>query len=124
VAADLLFDGRGVAGGNRLTVAVGTTLGRMFTECADYLDGCDPVEGGTLFWQEEEPEEDPGLVVVVVTKQEALVLVTQSSETIAGDPRDQDLQITVQDMVDIANDQRVDLTTTQEALDAGGHLPS
>lgn len=50
------------------------------------------------------------------------MLVSQSSEKIVGDPRDQDLQVTVQDMVDIANDPRVNLTTTQAALDAGEHL--
>jgi hypothetical protein len=109
IVADLLFEGDGDANGNRLTVAVGTDLGRMFTTCEDFLDGCERVEGGMLFWQEEEPEEDPGLVAVVVTKGKTLVVVTQSSEKIVGDPRDQDLQITVHDMVDFANNDRVNL---------------
>lgn len=60
LAADLLYQSTEQSSGNRLTVAVGSDLGRMFTECADFLDGCEPVEGGLLFWQEEEPEEDPG----------------------------------------------------------------
>ncbi len=49
-----------------------------------------------------------------MTKGETLVLVSQSSEKIVGDPRDQDLQVTVQDMVDIANDPRVNLTTIKQ----------
>ncbi len=123
VVVDLLFNGDGEAAGNRLMVAVGTSLGRMYTDCAGFLDGCEPVEGGQLFWQEEELEEDPGSVAVIVTKGRTLVLVSQSSERIVGDPRDQDLEITVRDMVDLANDQRINLTTTQKAIDAGAQLP-
>ena len=75
-----------------------------------------------LQWQEEVPEEDPGTLNLIVTKQDVTVVMYQSSTPITGDPRTVDLPISVDAMVELAQDPRVDLTTTQEAVDEGESL--
>jgi hypothetical protein len=49
------------------------------------------------------------------------VLVT-SGGRVTGDPRDLDLPVGVDDLVAVAEDPRVDVTTSQEATDAGADL--
>lgn len=126
VGADLRFAATDEHAGTELTVAVGADLDpkllRDFTACGAGTDGCAQVDGGTLLWEEEEPEEDPGVVYLLITKGDTTVLLFQSSEPITGDPRELDLQISVQDMLDIAQDPRVDTITSSQAVAAGEQL--
>lgn len=92
----------------------------------DYLAGCEEreVDGGTLVlsWQEEEPEEDPGYVAVSLQKDDQEISVSWSGDTITGDPREQDLRISVEAMEKIAQDGRLGLTTSQATIDEGAAL--
>jgi hypothetical protein len=57
--------------------------------------------------------------LVTVTKGEVTVLVFQAGPAITDDPRELDLPISVEDMFAIAEDPRVGLTTSREAVEAG-----
>jgi len=84
---------------------------------------CEPLEGGgAMRWTLEDPEEDPGYVKVAVRKGEATVVVVFSGPHITRDPRTLDLPVTIDQLVDIARDDRIDLTTTQATVDAGAGL--
>ena len=50
------------------------------------------------------------------------MVVYQSGFDITGDPRTLDMPISVDDMFAVATDARVDLTTSQSAIDAGEAL--
>lgn len=110
-----------VVDGHAVVVAVGDTLPPGLRGCGEDADAtCAEIDDGVLVWDEAVAESDPGNVVVVVEKQGSVVAVVQSGpEEITGDPRDLDLAITVEDMAALARDPRVDLTTTQEAVDGG-----
>lgn len=71
-------------------------------------------------WEDEEPEEDPGVVYVIVDKGDSSALLFYGGPAITGDPRELDLPISVETLFDIANDPRVDVTTSAEAVDAAG----
>lgn len=86
------------------------------------LDGCGETEDGVIMWQLEEPEEDPGVTYVVVPRGDSEVLMFTSGPSITGDPRDLDLPVSVATMFELALDPRVDVTTTQEAVDGGRDL--
>ena len=73
-------------------------------------------------WEAETPEEDPGVVYLVVPKTRGVVLMFSSGPSITGDPRELDLAIDVADMLALATDRRVDVTTTDEAVDGGRDL--
>ena len=95
--------------------------------CPDeVLDGCveREVDGGTLVltWQEEEPEEDPGQVSVLLRRRDATISTSWSGDVITGDPREQDLTISVAAMEDVVQDQRLGLTTSQATIDEGASL--
>jgi hypothetical protein len=68
------------------------------------------------------PVAHPGVVYLFATRGDATVALHQSSTPITGDPREVDLPVSVEAMVELAQDPRVDLTTTQEAVDAGASL--
>jgi hypothetical protein len=76
----------------------------------------------TIGWQEEEPEEDPGILSVFLQREDELVWLEQSDEPIEGDPRKQDLKVSVDDMIAIAEDPALSLMTTPAAIDAGEKL--
>lgn len=127
VGTELRYGTTGEYDGDAVNVGVTRALPPELLDCDapdnDYLDGCEEIADGVLLqWQEEEPEEDPGVLYVLVTKDDVSVVVLQSSEPITGDPREVDLTISVDDMVELAQDPRVDLSTTQEAVDQGGRL--
>lgn len=84
--------------------------------CADLGDGI------TLTWDEVAPEEDPGLVVVTAELGTHTVVLRYSGPNITGDPRDLDLPISVDTLVDIVTDPRVAPTTSQEAIDSGEEI--
>lgn len=121
VGADLRYNGDGEYDGDLVSVRVTTDLPQVFCEPGD--DRCveREVDGGTLYllWEEVAPEEDPGVVSVAMVRGEEMVLVGYSGVTIEGDPREQDLPVPVETMEELAQDERLSLTTTQETVDAG-----
>ena len=126
LGADLRYNGDGEYDGDLLRVFL---TPEDDYSCADgeYLDGCEKrqVDGGSLFlvWQEEEPEEDPGILYVVLIKDDGeSVRVGWSGDSILGDPREQDLGISVEEMEAIALDPRLSLNTTQDVVDLGEAL--
>lgn len=86
------------------------------THCVD-LGG-----GAHLRWDERVPEEDPGAVLVVLQRPAEDVLVLSSGPDITGDPRDLDLEVSVDDLEAIARDDRLHLRTTQDVVTAGDDL--
>lgn len=125
VGAELRYGSDGEYDGDALTLAVGDGLPKQLKSCEtapDYVGQCVEMAGGLLFWEEEAPEEDPGVVYVVVPKGDASALMFYSGPKITGDPRELDLPIDVDTLFDIANDPRVDVTTSQAAVDAGAAL--
>jgi len=112
--------------GQQVVLSVGNDLPESLYDCdgadTDRMDGCEETEDGVLMWEDLEPEEDPGVVYVVVPKGDSAVLMFGSGPDITGDPRDLDLPVSVAEMFEIANDPRVDVTTTQEAVDGGRDL--
>ncbi len=86
-------------------------------------DDCVKTADGYLAWILAQPEEDPGVVYVVVPKDDSWAIVLSSGpEAVTKDPRELQFSISVDDMFDLANDPRVDLTTTQAAIDGGDAL--
>jgi hypothetical protein len=82
-------------------------------------DRCEVIgtDGGdvVLSWDLESPGEDPGIVIVTVERDGTRLHVYQAGPTITDDPRDLDLPIDVDDMVEILNDPRLG-TETSRAL--------
>lgn len=115
VSAQLSYGDRG-----ELTIAVGERLPGHLTDCDNQdLDGCEETDRGTLMWEARTPGEDPGVVYLVVDKEDADVLIFYSGPEVAADPRELDLPISVEDLLDIGNDPRVDLTTSRASVEAG-----
>ena len=69
------------------------------------------------------PEEDPGSVTVAVRKGAVTALVYQLGPSITRDPRKLGLPVSVGDMFTLAEDPRIDVTTSEAAVDAGASLP-
>lgn len=84
--------------------------------CADLGDGI------TLTWDEVAPEADPGLVVVIAELDTHTVVLRYSGPEITGDPRDLDLPISVDTLVDLVTDPRVAPTTSRKAIDSGEEI--
>ena len=112
--------------GDSVIVMAGTEFdGSDPTTCDDSepYPYCEPLDGGgAMTWALEDPEEDPGYMSVAVRKGETTVVVIFSGPHITRDPRTMDLPVTLDQLVDIARDDRIDLTTTQAAVDAGAAL--
>ncbi len=95
---------------------------------AGVLDGC--VEENTdagdrlvITWTELEPEEDPGSVDLAVIGSDQVVGVSMSGATVKGDPREEgSLSFDFQNLVDIAEDPGVGLTTTPDLIAAGDDI--
>jgi hypothetical protein len=122
VGAELRYGSDGEYDGDSLALAVGHGLSPKERDCAgfgDRVSGCVAVDGGVLAWEKQVPEEDPGVVYLVVPKGNAVVLLYYAGPDITGDPRKLDMPISVDDLRAIAADPRVDITTSQAALDAG-----
>ncbi|WP_109506479.1 hypothetical protein [Nocardioides speluncae] len=96
--------------------------------CPQPYDGCEELkadDGSPMFlrWQELEPEEDPGVVDVVLDRGDERVRIElHGQEEILGDPREMDLSVWVDQALEIAQDPRLRLRTSQEAVDAGERL--
>ena len=111
--------------GDMLVVAVGTGLDESYLSCdraPEWLAGCVEMDGGVVRWEGDAPEEDPGDVYVIEPKEKGAVLMFYAGPRILKDPRDLDLPISVDDLLAIAKDPRVDVTTSQAAVDAGEDL--
>ena len=122
VQAELRFMSTGEYDGDAVQVVVGRGLREPVTSCAqlrEEVSGCEDLKDGFWFWGEEEPEEDPGAVFVLQQKESATVIVAYYGPVIKGDPRDQNLPIKVETLIDLAADPRVDLTTTNDAVEEG-----
>ena len=120
--AELRYRTTGEYDGDAVQVVVGR-LQEPIATCADLsgrVSGCVDIEDGVWAWQEEAPEEDPGVVFVVQHKEKVTALVAYYGPVITGDPRNQDLPIEVETLVDLAADERVDATTSTGAVDDGG----
>ncbi len=96
-------------------VGTGLPMSQFACDDADIQDltGCDRADGGSLLWQKQEPEEDAGFIYAAISRGDTTVVVYQAGPTVNGDPRDKDMPISIEDMFAIANDPRVDLTTSQ-----------
>lgn len=123
VGASFRFNATGEYDGDLLGVGVSELEEAFDCETDDDFDECEAtdVEGGRLVvaWDEVEPEEDPGIVSVWMERDDEMVGVYYAGEEIEGDPRDQDLPIDVDTMIDIVQDGRLSLTTSQEVVDLG-----
>lgn len=122
LGGDLRFHAGGGDDGGllRLIVAPGRQQDPCeFGECAEVTTDAGPV---TLYWQLEVPEEDPGIVAVELRRKGMSLRVYQSGAKITEDPRELDLEISVDDMVAIVADPRFGLETTPEMVDAGEEL--
>jgi hypothetical protein len=112
--------------GDLVAIRVGTGLDpRWDTACKPkYLrGGCFTVDGVQVSWWEEIPEEDPGSVGIIAHRRNGvLVLVSYSGTSIAGDPRNQDLSVSLDGLIAVARDARIDKTTSQSVVDAGEKL--
>ena len=122
--ADLRYGSGGESDGGllRVTVVAGRELPTCPSSADAGFDGCAETDEGLLLWDLEVPEEDPGQVVVLVAKREAHARVLGGSDTITGDPREQDLEVPVETLFALAADPRVDVTTSREAVEAGEDL--
>jgi hypothetical protein len=123
---DLRYGTEGEDDGALVSVTVGTGFERDVASCRATgwePSGCEDFGGkGLLLWEEAAPEEDPGGVTVVMPKDEATVVVSYSGPEITEDPRRMDLPVEVGTLLDLATDPRVDVTTSQAAVDAGGTI--
>lgn len=126
VGTELRYGSQGEYDGDMLVVSAGKGLDPSLIDCdaeeAQSLDGCVMTDQGTLMWQDEEPEEDPGVVYVMVDKGESAALLFYGGPSISGDPRELNLPISTEVLFAIANDPRVDVTTSAEAVAAGADL--
>ncbi len=68
------------------------------------------------------PGEHPGVVYVFVSRGRTDVLLFSSGPAITGRPRQLDLPVPVDDMLAIAADPRVEVTTSEAAVEAGRNL--
>jgi hypothetical protein len=127
VGTELRYGSDGEYDGDLLVVAVGKRLDPALTDCDaeqnGYLAGRVTTAEGTLLWEAEAPEEDPGVVYVAVDKGETAALLFYAGPSIIGDPRELDMPISTDVLFAIANDPRVDVTTSAAAIAAGADLP-
>lgn len=125
---DLRYGDEGESGSFLLSVGVGRGFDELAGGCGAWRDqgvsGCARTADGLVAWEEAVPEEDPGVVYVFVSRGRTDVLLFSSGPAITGDPRQLDLPVTVDDMLAIAADPRVDVTTSEAAAAAGRNLAS
>jgi hypothetical protein len=126
VGAELRFGSDGEYDGDMLVVGVGSGVQKGLFDCDSpmnaELTGCVELEDGLLLWEGHAPEEDPGVVYVAVPKGDSQVVLFYAGPDITKDPRELDMPISVEDLFAIAHDDRVNLTTSQEAIDGGESL--
>ena len=125
VGTELRYGSDGEYDGDMLVVAVGKGLDAALTDCeaeSQSLAGCVRTGQGVLMWEAEAPEEDPGVVYVMVNKGDTSALLFYAGPSITGDPRELEMPISTDILFAIANDPRVDVTTSAEAVEAGAGI--
>lgn len=125
VGAELRYGGDGEYDGDYVGITVSPVVDH--TPCREVADGCEKLkadDGSPMFvtWQELEPEEDPGIVYVVVVRKDESTSVSYSGPAIEGDPRKQELPIAVDDLIQVAQDPRLQPMTSPDAVEAGEKL--
>jgi hypothetical protein len=127
VGTELRYGSGGEYDGDMLVVAVGKGLDAALMDCegeaTQALAGCATTNEGVLMWEDEAPEEDPGVVYVLVDKGDSTAMIFYSGPSITADPRGLEMPISTEVLFAIANDPRVDVTTSVEAVRAGDDLP-
>lgn len=128
VAVDLRYHPTRYDPGDSVTVTLGRLRVPELLDCdatvGQYTQGCEETPDGTLRWNLYDPEEDPGGVFVLVPKSAGqTVLVTYHGPHLKKDPRTLDLPVPVDTVFDIANDPRIDVTTSERVEDNGIDLP-
>ena len=127
VGTELRYGSDGEYDGDMLVVAVGRGMDKKVSDCEaktnDYLAGCVETSQGVLMWEDVASESDPGVVYVLANKGDATALLFYSGPTITGDPRELNMPISTDRLFAIANDPRVNVTTSRAAVDAGADLP-
>jgi hypothetical protein len=116
VGADFRYHGGGEDDGDlvSLTVAPGKPDPCIPAEhCTDLGDGVQ------LRWGLHVPEEDPGSVAVLRQRGDELVTVVYSGPTITGDPRDLDIEHSVETLAELVRDPRLRLDADGATLAAG-----
>ena len=120
VGARLRYHGDGEYDGDLVEATV--RRGRL-EPCDAGDDHCtDLGDGVQLAWGLMIPEEDPGGVGVQRQIGDEVVTVAYSGPDITGDPRDLDLEISVEQLVEVATDPRLRLETDAETVAAGERL--
>lgn len=126
VSAAIRFGSDGEYDGDQVSLLVGRGDGPEWLGCGEFDDGCATIGTATgdvtLSWQELVPEEDPGIVYVSQQRDDGFAMVGYSGRSIIGDPREQTLPVTVEEMVDIVSDPAFGPTTTEEYAEAGERL--
>lgn len=112
--------------GDAITVAVGKGVVDEL-DCPDAGGstagtGCVRTARGTVLWEVGAPSEDPGSVAVGVRKGAVTVLVFETGPTIVRDPRDMTLPVTIDELFTLAEDHRIDVTTSKAAVREGESL--
>lgn len=112
VGEDFRYGTGGEDDGDLVRVVVEPATGGHL--CRQLDTGCEELDSSTtLVWEREVPEEDPGYVAVVVRRGDQQVMVLTAGEPITRDPRELDLTVPLETMVDLAHDDRL-------AADLGG----
>ncbi len=123
---ELDYDPKGTTDATAVSVSVVPQRTELDCEsllAEDNIDGCEVRDGATVFWQEGEPEKEPGVLYVESVNDGASVVLFQQGPTVPADIDDFESEASLEDMIAAATDPRLGLTTTQEAVDAGGQLP-
>lgn len=125
VGAELRYGGDGEYDGDYVGIAVSPIVDR--DPCREVTGDCVKLkadDGSPMFltWQEVEPEEDPGIVHLVVARKDESTSVSYSGPEIEGDPREQELPISVDDLIKVAQDPRLQPMTSQKVVAAGKQL--
>jgi hypothetical protein len=127
VGTELRYGSDGEYDGDVLVVATGKGLDASLFDCdaeeSQFLAGCVSTDRGVLAWEKETPEEDPGVVYVVADKGRSAALLFYAGPSITGDPRELNMPLSADVLLAIANDPRVDVTTSVETVAAGAELP-
>ncbi len=90
--------------------------------CAAAAVDCAEMQDATLRWETGEPEEDPGSVIVLHRSGPTAVVALYAGPMVTGDPRELDLPVAVDELVELVTDPRVAPTTTAEALEHGARF--
>jgi hypothetical protein len=130
VSVDLRYGADGEYDGDLVSIAVsarspqggGACENDRGQRCVDL-----PTEVGSaglqLRWTEEAPEEDPGGVAVVLLRDSGeTASIGYAGPAITGDPRELDLPIGVDTLVDVVEDPRLRYQATSETLALGEEL--